>query len=217
MRAAIPMFRKIPHMLVILLIGAVLFWLNCIPTKFTNYSPARIMMDRVIDYKVHCKHQFGEFVQVVTNTTNLVEVPRTIDALAAYPTGNQQGTWRYFNIATGKPIYHKKATNLQIPLDLPDRIHALATNESEDFIMLDNHGVPFISSNHLLNDSSVDSKSVDVETVDEDDDDDDDNSSESEESSSDDDDSSDDESENSNRRPTKEGVRAIDRLRSKEQ
>ena len=78
MRATILMFWKIPRMLVILLIGAVLFWLNCIPTKFSNYSSARIIKDRVIDYKIHCKHQFGEFVQVVTKTTNLIEVPRTI-------------------------------------------------------------------------------------------------------------------------------------------
>ena len=76
-------------MLVILLVGAVLFWLNCIPTKFSNYSPARIMKDRVIDYKIHYKRQFGEYVQVVTKTTNLTKVPRIIDALAAYPTGNK--------------------------------------------------------------------------------------------------------------------------------
>ena len=61
--------------------------------------------------------------------------------------------------------------------------------------MIDNHGNPFISSDDLLDDSSVNSESIDVETVDDDDDEDD--SSESEESSSDDDDSSDDESENS--------------------
>ena len=102
-------------MLVILLVGAVLFWLNCIPTKFSDYSPARIMKDWVIDYKIHCKHQFGEYVQVVMKTTNLVEVQRTIDALAAYPTGNEQGTWKYYNISTGKPISHKKATNIPIP------------------------------------------------------------------------------------------------------
>ena len=92
MRDTIPIVRKIPRMLVILLIGAILFLLNYIPTKFSNYSPARIIKDRVIDYKVHCKHQFGEFVQAVTKTINLFEVPRMIDAYTAYPTGNEQGT-----------------------------------------------------------------------------------------------------------------------------
>ena len=133
-------------MLVILLIGAVLFWLNCIQTKFSNYSPAQIIKDRVIDYKVHYKHQFGEFVQVIAKTTNLIEVPRTIDVLAAYSTANEQGTCRYFNIATVKTLSHKKATNLLIPLDLPVQIHALVVNESEDFIILDNYGNPFIGS-----------------------------------------------------------------------
>ena len=203
MCATIPIFRKIPRMLVILLIGAVLFWLNCIPTKFSNYSPARIIKDQVIDYKVHCKH-------VVTKTTNLIEVPRTIDALAAYPTGNKQGTWRYFNIATGKPISHKKVTNLPILLDLPNRIHALATNESEDFIILDNHGNTFVGSDDLYDESSVDTDSVEVETVDDDND----SSSDSEV------DSSDNESEISgvsDRCPSKEGVNWAGRQESEDQ
>ena len=152
-------------MLVIPLISAVLCWLNCIPTKFSNYSLARIIKDQVIDYKVHCKHQFGEFVQVVAKTTNLIEVPRTIDA--AYPTGNKQGTWRYFNIATSKSLSHKKAMNLPIPLDLLARINALAANKSEDFIILDNHGNPFVSSDdNVLDASSVDTEGIGVEIVD---------------------------------------------------
>ena len=109
-----------------------------------------------------------------------------------------------FQYCQGKPISHKKATNLPIPLDLPDRIHALAANESEDFIILDNHGNPFVSSDNLLDASSVGTESVGVETVDDDDD----TSSDSEDSSSD------DESENSgvsDRRPSKEGVNATDR------
>ena len=216
MRFTIPMFRKIPRMLVILLIGAVLFWLNCIPTKFTNYSPARIMKDRVIDYKIHCKHQFGEYVQVVMKSTSLIEVERTVDALAAYPTGNEQGTWRYYNITTGKPISHKKGTNVPVPEQLPDRIHALAENEPEDFIILDNHGNVFVSDEDLVDDSSDDNDSIEVETVDDDDSDDseDDSSTDSSSDDSSSDDESDDESENSGvrgRRLPKEGVRATGR------
>ena len=91
-------------------------------------------------------------------TTNLIEVPHTINTLAAYPTGNGQGTWRYFNIATGKHVSHKKATNVPISLDFPDRIHALAANKLEDFIIIDNHGKPFVGSNNLFDGSSVDTK-----------------------------------------------------------
>ena len=178
------------------------------------------MKDRVIDYKIHCKHQFGEYVQVVTKTTNLIKVPPTINALAAYPTGNEQGTWRYFNISTGKPISHKKATNVPMPIDLPNWIHALAADETEDFIILDNHGNPFIISDDLVDDSSVDDDSVEVETVD-DDDSNDDPSSDSEDDDSSDDDSSDDESENSGvsdrRLSSEEGVSKTDRQESEGQ
>ena len=74
-------------------------------------------------------------------TTNLVKVPRTIDVLAAYPTGNKQGTWKYYKISTDKPISL-----------------ALAENELEDFIIIDNHGKPFVGSNNLFDGSSVDTK-----------------------------------------------------------
>ena len=159
--------------------------------------------------------KFGEFVQAITKTTNLIEVPHTINALVAYPTGNKQGTWRYFNISTGKPINHKKATNVPIPLDLPDQIHALAANESEDFIILDNHGNPFVTSNNLIDDSSVDTNSVEVETVD--DDDNDNNNDPSSDSEADIIDDASGNSGMSDRRLSKEGVSATDRQESEEQ
>ena len=78
------------------------------------------MKDQVINYKIHYKQQFGEYVRVVMKTTNLVKVPYTIDVLAAYPTGNKQGTLKYYNIFIDKPISYKKATNIPIPKNLPD-------------------------------------------------------------------------------------------------
>ena len=104
---------------------------------------------------------------------------------------------------------HKKATNLPIHLDLPDRIHALAANESEDFIILNNQVNPFVGSDDLFDDSSVDTDNVIVETVDDDD-----SSFDSE------DDSSDNKSENprvSDRRPSKEGVNKTDKQESEKQ
>ena len=97
-----------------------------------------------------------------------------------------------------------------MPLDLPDRIHDLAANESEDFIILDNHDNPFVTSDDLVDNSSADTDSIEVETVDDDDN----SGSDSE------DDSSDDKIENSgvsDRRLSKEGMSETDRQESKEQ
>ena len=105
---------------------------------------------------------------------------------------------------------HKKATNLPMFLDLPDRIHALVANKSKGFIILDNKGNPFVSSNNLFGDSSVDTDSVEVKAVGDDDN----SSSDSEDSSSN------NESGNSgvsDRRPSKEGVNETDRQVSEEQ
>ena len=102
-----------------------------------------------------------------------------------------------------------------MPLNPPDRIHALAANKLEDFIILDKHGNPFVGSNNLFDDSSVDTNNVEVETVDNDND----SSSDSEDDSSDND-SNDNESENSrvsDRRPSKEGVSETNRQESEEQ
>ena len=91
-------------------------------------------------------------------------------------------------------------------MDLPNRVHALASDETEDFVMLDNHRNPFISVNDMHDDSSVESDSVEVKTVDDKDDDDDDNDYDSKESSSEDGDSDDDDdwSDDSDKHPTKE-------------
>ena len=67
-----------------------------------------------------------------------------------------------------------------MPLDFPDQIHSLAANESEDFIIFNNHGNPFVDSTNFFNASSVDTARIGVETVDDDDD----TSSDSEENSS---------------------------------
>ena len=77
-------------MLVILYIKAVLFWLNCIPTKFANYSLLCINKNQIISYKTHYKHSFGVFVLVVEKTTNPIKVLSTIDTLTAFPKENKQ-------------------------------------------------------------------------------------------------------------------------------
>ena len=210
MQATISMFQKVPQITVIFLIRDMLFWLNCILTKFSNYYPTRIIKDQLINYKVHCKHQFGEFVHIVTKTTNLIELPRTINALAAYLTSNEQRTGRYLNIATVNSISHKKAVNIPTSLDLPVRIHVLVANKSEDCIILDNHGNPFVGSNDLFDAFSFDTESVGVETV---------NDSNGTSSNSEDS-RSDNESKNSgvsDRRPSEEGVNTTDRKENEEQ
>lgn len=78
----------------------------------------------MINYKIHCKYQFGEFVQVVEKSTNLIEVPRTINALAIFPTRNEQGSLRYFDIKTGKPLTRKSDVSLIIPENIPARTYA---------------------------------------------------------------------------------------------
>ena len=83
-------------------------------------------------------------------------------------------------------------------------------NKSEDFIILDNHGNPFVGSDNLFDASSVDTKSVGMERVDDHND----TSFDSEDSSSD------NESENSgmsDRRLLKEGVNATHRQENEEQ
>ena len=66
-----------------------------------------------------------------------------------------------------EPLSHKQATSWPIPLDLSTRIHALEEHKSDNFVILYNHGNPFVSiDNNNMDASSVDTKSVWVETVD---------------------------------------------------
>ena len=96
-------FDQMQGQMVAELVFSAVFWLNAFhPLRhlLNNLSPRTILTGRSLDYKKHCKHEFGLYVQT-NKATNNTMAPRTIGAISLWPTGNDQGRWYYLSISTG--------------------------------------------------------------------------------------------------------------------
>jgi hypothetical protein len=97
---------KFLHKLIVTNVGyfAVL-WLNAFPVKSgvsTEHSPRAIVVRTNLNYKKHCRIIFGSYVEAhdEPDATNTM-IPRTHECIALGPTGNFNGTHKFFCINTG--------------------------------------------------------------------------------------------------------------------
>jgi hypothetical protein len=104
------------------------FWLNAFPHRLgvsTLLSPRTIVTGLVIDYAKHCRVEFGQYVQTHEKHDKSM-ARRTIGALALHPTGNQQGGYYFYSLMTGQRLHRTHWTELPMPAEVKDRVHALA-------------------------------------------------------------------------------------------
>ena len=125
-------FNKLPKVLARALAKYVTFYLNHLPWNSgvsKTLSPAYIMSGQQIDNKNHCQLEFLEFVHVHNRTDNTIK-PRTSPALNLGPTGNEQGTHRFYNLASGRVVHRLHWTCVPMPEGVEDSIHKLAKKEA---------------------------------------------------------------------------------------
>ena len=82
----------------------VVMFLNDLPPKSrlsTAYIPRTIMTGKALDWKKICKFHFGAYAQVREdrNVTNTLQ-ESTQGAICLGPTGNLQGTYKFFSLHT---------------------------------------------------------------------------------------------------------------------
>ena len=79
------------------------------------YSPREIITGMKVDYKRHCKLDFGEYAEVHDEPTPTNGMKsRTRPCVALGPTGNLQGTYKFMDINTGMKL--KKRSWTCIPM-----------------------------------------------------------------------------------------------------
>ncbi len=85
-----------------------------------------------MDYNLICKLPFGTYVQVHDDldVTNTIE-SRTTGAISLGPTGNLEGTHKFFSLKTGEIIVRRKWDELPIPTDVIERLKELTTDGAE--------------------------------------------------------------------------------------
>ena len=127
-------FSKIPARLVIEMAKASVFWLNGLPPRDyfgNNLSPRTIVTGQKLDYKRHCRYQFGEYIQTHEQHDNSMD-PRTVGALALHPTGNAQGSSYFISLSTGRLLNRLRATPLPMLDEVVDRVHRMAGQQKAD-------------------------------------------------------------------------------------
>ena len=107
-------FERWPIVMISKLAEFVVFWLNAFPVDrgiSRLLSPYTIMTGLTVNYSVHCRFVFGEYVQTHEEHDNSM-APRTIGAIALGPAGNVQGGYEFMSLSTGRVIRRNTATKI---------------------------------------------------------------------------------------------------------
>jgi hypothetical protein len=134
-----------PPRMVIEMVFLSIFWINAFPHRLgisQTLSPRTIVTGLHIDYVKHCRVEYGQYVQTHEKHDNTM-APRTVGALALRPTGNQQGGYYFYSLMSGKRLHRTHWTELPMPAEVKDRVHALArrAHASRGLAFTDSDGV----------------------------------------------------------------------------
>jgi len=115
-------FQHLPRRMKIEFINFMVLWLNAFPVKnglSSMFSPRELLVRWRLDYTKHCRVLPGTYCEVhdeplPSNTMT----PRTHEAIAMGPTGNLQGSVKFFCLNTGRILKRRSFT----ALPMPDRV-----------------------------------------------------------------------------------------------
>jgi len=113
------------------IVYAQIFWLNSFPSDnglSRTQSPRVLVTGTGVDYNLHCRLECGSYVQMHEEHGNNM-APRTIGALALRPTGNVQGGFHFYNLATGCIISRRHWTSLPMPVEIINVVHEWAEKD----------------------------------------------------------------------------------------
>ena len=117
----------LPKQVIIHMVYFAVFWLNAAPAEngiSELLSPREIVLKRSVDFKLHCRGTFGQYVMAhvdpdVTNDMN----GRTFQGLYLGPTGNLQGTVKALDLVTGCVKKVKHFTEVPMPDSARDLVN----------------------------------------------------------------------------------------------
>ena len=142
-------FDHIPRRMKIEFIYFCVLWLNAFPVKSgisSIHSPRELMVHWKLDYKRHCRVEPGTYCEVHDEPVPSNSMtPRTHAAIALGPTGNMQGSVKFYCLTTGRVLKRRCFT----PLAMPDRVIkrvntiGLCERQGRDFRFLNRSKEPY--------------------------------------------------------------------------
>ena len=123
---------ELPHVLMKYLVYFCVNRLNLLPShlRMDKVSPMEALTGRKIDYKIHVRGSFGEYCQIeMPNVIKNSMQARTMGAILLHPTGNIQGTYHFYVMATGGVVARDRWVSLPIPQEVIGHMNKLAAND----------------------------------------------------------------------------------------
>jgi hypothetical protein len=108
--------------------------LNFFPSKggiSEYYSPRMILHQKKLDYKKHCKHSFGSYVQAhdEPNLLNTIAA-RTLDGIYLQYTNSHQGGHEILHLPTNRTITRKNITEIPVNKEIVKQVNCFARQEN---------------------------------------------------------------------------------------
>ena len=129
-------FKHVPRRMKIELVYFGVFWLNAFPTKSgvsRQFSPRELVPRLKADYAKHCRVLFGSYCEVhdEPSPSNSMK-PRTHPAIALGPSGNLQGTVKFYSLNTGLVLRRRKFNLIPMPDAIKARVNEIGLKEKQN-------------------------------------------------------------------------------------
>ena len=104
-------------------------WINAFPPSIgvsREYIPRDIMIGTSLDFRKHCKLEFGEYDDThedIEPSNNMV--PRNRSCICMVPSFNQQGGYKIYCIQTRRHVIRKKWTKKNMPGLIKEQINLI--------------------------------------------------------------------------------------------
>ena len=137
-------FKRVPRLILIHLVKNAVFWLNALPARdgaSPIHSPRYILTGRELEYPLHVRLEFGEYVQTHEQHGNRM-TDRTVGAICLGPNGNSQGGHYFMCLSTGARITRDRWTDLPMPREVIHRVTELGRQQGmpATLTFADRHG-----------------------------------------------------------------------------
>ena len=137
-------FKRIPCLILIHLVKNAVFWLNALPAMdgvSPTHSPRYILTGHKLEYPLHVRLEFGEYVQTHEKHGNRM-TDRTLGAICLGPNGNSQGGHYFMCLSNGTRIMRDRWTDLPMPREVISRVTELGRQQGmlATLTFADRHG-----------------------------------------------------------------------------
>ena len=124
-------FKHWPTRMTMELPIAVDFWLNywCSSGGVSStVPPTQLVTGIKLDAKKHCRFQFGDYVLAHGDSNNTMGA-RAGESIYLRPTGNPDGGFYVFDLATARKVHRYSATAAHMTQSVIDRVHTIAAEQ----------------------------------------------------------------------------------------